>query len=214
MSRPGRTLLAALAALLLLLAVGLLVAGVARGSATLQWASFAASALAAVLLVAGELARRRAAGREAAPGQAPDPAPPAEVPVPVGAPTGPPTPPPVDTTPEPVLRSAAEEVAGPSTGAHAVVSVAGPVAVPAIGPDGEPPVEVVEVTDLLLVLDLREEVLVVDEHPRYHLPGCRHLTGVATIPLPMVEARTDGFTPCGTCAPDREFARRERVRRG
>jgi hypothetical protein len=71
----------------------------------------------------------------------------------------------------------------------------------------------VEVNDLLLVLDLTDEVLVVDEHPRYHLAGCPHLTDVATIPLPMDEARADGFTPCGTCAPDHNLAQRERARR-
>ncbi|MCW2508895.1 MAG: uncharacterized protein JWP68_2043, partial [Modestobacter sp.] len=77
----------------------------------------------------------------------------------------------------------------------------------------EPPVEEVEVTDLLLVLDLTDEVLVVDEHPRYHLAGCPHLDGVVTIPVPMVEARTDGFTPCAACSPDRNLAERERARR-
>jgi hypothetical protein len=78
---------------------------------------------------------------------------------------------------------------------------------------GEPPLEDVEVTDLLLVLDLRDEVLVVDEHPRYHLAGCRWLRDREPIPLPIDEARTDGFTPCGTCAPDRHLADVERGRR-
>jgi hypothetical protein len=79
--------------------------------------------------------------------------------------------------------------------------------------DGEPPVEEVEVTDLLVVLDLTDEVLVVDEHPRYHLAGCPHVNGEVTFAMPMVEARTDGFTPCATCAPDRNLARVERARR-
>ena len=39
----------------------------------------------------------------------------------------------------------------------------------------DPPVEEVEVTDLLLVVDLKDEVYVVDEQPRYHLAGCVHL---------------------------------------
>lgn len=98
---------------------------------------------------------------------------------------------------------------GPATGAHARSEPG----TPSIGADGEPPAEEVEVTDLLLVLDLTDEVLVVDEHPRYHLPRCPHLAGTQPVPLPMVEARTDGFTPCGACAPDRELARRERARR-
>jgi hypothetical protein len=78
---------------------------------------------------------------------------------------------------------------------------------------GEPPLEEVEVTDLLLVFELRDEVLVVDEHPRYHLAGCRWLAGRETIPLPLDEARAEGFTPCGRCQPDRTLAERERGRR-
>jgi hypothetical protein len=69
------------------------------------------------------------------------------------------------------------------------------------------------VTDLLLVVDLKDQVLVVDEHPRYHLEGCRFLVGRPAIPLPMDEARTDGFTPCALCAPDRTLADRERARK-
>jgi hypothetical protein len=81
------------------------------------------------------------------------------------------------------------------------------------GPDGEPPVEEVEVTDLLLVVDLHDDVVVVDEHPRYHLPECPFLRGRTSIPLPIDEARTDGFTPCGLCSPDRHLAQIERARR-
>jgi hypothetical protein len=78
---------------------------------------------------------------------------------------------------------------------------------------GEPPLEEVEVTDLLLVMDLRDEVLVVDEHPRYHLSGCAYLAGAETFPLPIDEARSDGFTPCGSCSPDRHLAQRARQRK-
>ena len=68
-------------------------------------------------------------------------------------------------------------------------------------------------TDLLLVVDLHDEVHVVDEHPRYHLAGCPWLAGRTSIPLPVDEARTDGFTPCGRCAPDHGLAEVERGRR-
>jgi hypothetical protein len=77
----------------------------------------------------------------------------------------------------------------------------------------DPPVEEVEVTDLLLVVDLTDEVLVIDEHPRYHLAGCVHVAGRTTIPLPLDEARTDGFTPCAVCAPDSTLAERARRRK-
>jgi hypothetical protein len=78
---------------------------------------------------------------------------------------------------------------------------------------GEPGEEDVEVTDLLLVVDLGDEVLVVDEHPRYHLAGCPFLDGHDVVGLPMVEARADGFTPCATCRPVRHLADTERSRR-
>ncbi len=82
---------------------------------------------------------------------------------------------------------------------------------PADRPD--PGVEDVEVTDLLVVVDLKDEVLVVDEHPRYHVAGCAWLAGRETMPLPVDEARTDGFTPCAVCSPDRTLAERARARR-
>ena len=78
---------------------------------------------------------------------------------------------------------------------------------------GEPGEEDGEVTDLLLVVDLADEVLVVDEHPRYHLAGCSWLAGRETVPLPVREARGDGFTPCAVCAPDAHLATVERARR-
>lgn len=251
-----------LTTLLVLVAVGLLVTGLAQGSATLQWASFAVSGLAAVLLAVTELRRRRRTrAEEAETGAAARSGPvrtaagaPGEEdvvrrvlppPVPSSSPALPRVPGPVsgatavsglgdlarptEDPGAPVHRSGGPPYQqGRRTGSHSATDLprvpAGPPAgtggwpVQAdagarLGADGEPPAEEVEVTDLLLVLDLTDEVLVVDEHPRYHLAGCPHLVGVAPIPLPMVEARTDGFTPCGTCTPDRSLARRERSRR-
>jgi hypothetical protein len=268
------------AALLLLVAVGLLAGGLAQDSVLLQWGSFAASALSALALGIGSLRRRGApagddpAGgahaargdrerpvgttpatgttRGAAAGTGPIPVPPWDAEPSTGAhartvswpPAGPPSGPlgapqsgppsgplgpppsgplqrplyglsgPPTTPPGPAYGQPSGPPTGPpaefdpepATGAHAAARV--PV------PDGEPPAEEVEVTDLLLVLDLTDEVLVVDEHPRYHLAGCPHLSGAEAVGLPMVEARTDGFTPCGTCAPDHHLAERERARRG
>jgi hypothetical protein len=77
----------------------------------------------------------------------------------------------------------------------------------------EPDVEDVEVTDLLLVVDLKDEVFVLDEHPRYHLAGCLHLRGRTPIPLPHDEARADGFTPCAVCEPDHTLADQVRARK-
>jgi hypothetical protein len=105
-------------------------------------------------------------------------------------------------------------VAPPARGPGTAPSPAAAAApVPAHDPVGDPAEEDVEVTDLLLVVDLADEVLVVDEHPRYHLADCRWLAGRATVPLPVTEARTDGFTPCAVCGPDRHLAAVERARR-
>ncbi|MGY1743283.1 MULTISPECIES: hypothetical protein [unclassified Blastococcus] len=84
---------------------------------------------------------------------------------------------------------------------------------PAALDGGDPGEEDVEVTDLLMVVDMRDEVLVVDEHPRYHLAECAWLRGRATIPLPVTEARADGFTPCAVCRPDSHLADLARARK-
>jgi hypothetical protein len=55
---------------------------------------------------------------------------------------------------------------------------------------------------------LPDEVLVIDEQPRYHLTGCRALASRPTIPLPVREAVELGFTPCAWCTPDRSLAER------
>ncbi|MCZ2828283.1 hypothetical protein O2W14_05475 [Modestobacter sp. VKM Ac-2986] len=89
---------------------------------------------------------------------------------------------------------------------------ASPIA-PSRAADREPPAEDVDMTDLLLVLDLTDEVMVVDRHPRYHLERCPYLLGHQAVALPISEARADGFTPCSTCGPIRLFAARERARR-
>ena len=169
------------AGLLVLLGLGLFVAGILTGVTVLYWGCVAACVVAAVLLIAVRWQMGRAA---------------------------------VGTTAEPVPpapeKPATPAEAAPDSGARPVSAPAADT--PAEGlPD--PEVEEVEVTDLLIIVDLHDEVLVVDEHPRYHLPGCRWLGDRETIPLPLDEARTDGFTPCAVCAPDRSLAERARARR-
>jgi hypothetical protein len=175
------------AGLLVLLGLGLFVGGVLTGVTALYWGCVAACVVAAVLLF---VARRRLVaadpGAAAASGEKPA----------GGAPAGGTA----DTA------AAGDSPADPASGAPDA-----PVAAPADLPD--PPVEDVEVTDLLLVVDLKDEVLVIDEHPRYHLAGCAHLSGRTTIPLPIDEARADGFTPCAVCEPDRNLAERARARK-
>lgn len=73
---------------------------------------------------------------------------------------------------------------------------------------GEPPEEPHVPTAALVVSRLEDDVIVVDEQPRYHLPDCRALRGVEPIPLPAREAVELGFSPCGWCTPDRVLAER------
>jgi hypothetical protein len=68
------------------------------------------------------------------------------------------------------------------------------------------PVPVVE--DVTTDEDLDEDewgggaVLIVPGRPRYHVDGCRYLTGKDVEEIDVLDAREDGFTPCGVCKPD------------
>ncbi len=197
------------AGLLVLLGLGFFLAGVLTGTTVFYWVCVAVCVLAAVLLFA---ARRRISQAEATPAgtalvagaspttaSAPDERPAAADPTPAEVPAAEA----VASDAEPAPRPPAHAHPGPGAGSSA----------PSTADLKDPPIEDVEVTDLLLVVDLKDEVLVVDEHPRYHLPGCRFLVGRTAIPLPMDEARVDGFSPCALCTPDRHLADRERARK-
>jgi hypothetical protein len=82
----------------------------------------------------------------------------------------------------------------------------------AAGADAEPPEEPHDATAAAIVAMLPDEVVVVDEQPRYHLGTCRALISRALIPLPVREAVELGFTPCGWCSPDRTLAERHPAR--
>ncbi len=84
-------------------------------------------------------------------------------------------------------------------------------ALPPLGPDGAPPEEPRDADAAALVAGVEDEVLVVDELPRYHLAGCRSLAGIPVIPLPAREAVELGFTPCAWCTPDRTLSARHRA---
>jgi len=197
------------AGLLVLLGLGFFLAGVLTGTTVFYWVCVAVCVLAAVLLFA---ARRRISQAEATPAgtapvagaspttaSAPDERPAAADPTPAEVPAAEA----VASDAEPAPRPPAHAHPGPGAGSSA----------PSPADLKDAPIEDVEVTDLLLVVDLKDEVLVVDEHPRYHLPGCRFLVGRTAIPLPMDEARVDGFSPCALCTPDRHLADRERARK-
>jgi hypothetical protein len=206
------------AGLLVLTGLGLFLAGVLTGTTAFYWACVVVCVGAAVLLFA---ARRRisraeaalpadaAASRTRTTNHASAPAsslPPVSPPGPAegGRPAATDADAPAyreEVFREPVPASAHAASVSPSSSDMARVD------------RHDPPIEDVEVTDLLLVVDLKDDVLVVDEHPRYHLASCLFLVGRTAIPLPLDEARTDGFTPCALCAPDRHLADRERARK-
>ncbi|WP_431901711.1 hypothetical protein [Micromonospora chalcea] len=66
--------------------------------------------------------------------------------------------------------------------------------------DGDPPAEFLSGGQVARLVRLPGEVLVVDGHPRFHLPGCPHLVGREDEPVPVAEAVGLGFTPCAQCA--------------
>jgi hypothetical protein len=68
-------------------------------------------------------------------------------------------------------------------------------------PPDEPAPQVVSAADTARVARLSVDVLVIDGRPRYHLPGCVHLLGRESEPLPASEAVELEFTPCSLCEP-------------
>jgi hypothetical protein len=216
------------AGLLLLVGLGLLIGGVVTGLTALYWACVGVCLVAAVLLFV--VRRQMAAAPAPSTGEPPAgrPAEPVEVESLRAEPAvaEPAVVEPVEAEPAVPERASRGSHAAPEEPvAETPVPPSEPEEPPAPaatgaaprGPrhddHGEPPLEEVEVTDLLLVVDLHDEVLVIDEHPRYHLSGCAHLTGRTAVPLPIDEARADGFTPCGSCRPDRHLADQVRARR-
>jgi hypothetical protein len=79
--------------------------------------------------------------------------------------------------------------------------------------DGQPGEEDTDAADLLIIYELADEVLVVDEHPRYHLARCPWPDHECAEWLPVREARELGFTPCARCRPDTTLARKHRAAR-
>jgi hypothetical protein len=67
---------------------------------------------------------------------------------------------------------------------------------------GDPAAQAVAPAEAAKVARLLSDVLVIDGRPRYHLPGCDHLRGRESEPLPVSEAIELGFTPCARCEPN------------
>jgi hypothetical protein len=69
-------------------------------------------------------------------------------------------------------------------------------------PDDEPAPQPTSPGDAARIAAMNTDVYVVDGRPRYHLRGCVHLMGRESEPLPVSEAVELGFSPCGVCEPD------------
>jgi hypothetical protein len=174
---------------LVLAALGLLVTALITASSLWAWVSIGLSVLAGLLLVADWLRRRRrSTAPSAPPASAAEPASPVEEPVeeeqttliPAAGDLGDPA-----DTPEPAIAEEPDASAETETKA-----------------DSEPGVEETPEADIAVLADLEDEVVVVDEHPRYHLRTCVWLGTRDLIPIGVGEARQLGFTPCATCTPD------------
>jgi hypothetical protein len=61
-------------------------------------------------------------------------------------------------------------------------------------------------TEELTTSGVEGEVLVVEGRPRYHVGGCRYLTGKDATTVAVSQARADGYTACGVCKPDEALA--------
>ena len=191
---------------LVLAALGLLVSALITASSLWAWVSIGLSVLAGLILVADWLRRRRRAAAPAEPEKpvSEEPVPPAEEPSPAEKPAeeeqtvlipaagdlGDPA-----DTPEPEPEPDAESDSEKTVVAEAPVESAN-------GIESDPGVEETPDADIAVLADLEDEVVVVDEHPRYHLTTCIWLGSRDTIPIGIGEARQLGFTPCDRCRPD------------
>jgi hypothetical protein len=129
--------------------------------------------------------------RSAAPASTPPPAP--------VTPPPPTTPPPPATPPQPPPGAVEETAVMNAAGSTRQVD------------ESEPPEEPLDPAAARIVASLEDEVLVIDEEPRYHVASCRAVAAQTTIPLPAREAIELGFTPCGWCTPDAVLADRHRA---
>ncbi len=111
----------------------------------------------------------------------------------------------------PVAKTAGSGT-GPAEAGKAVDAAAATQAItPVRGPAPDPAEEQPDRAAAAIVATLSDEVLVIDELPRFHLAGCRVLVGRETIPLPAKEAVEYEFTPCAVCTPVRVLAVRNRA---
>ncbi|MFD4193045.1 SPOR domain-containing protein [Amycolatopsis thermoflava] len=194
---------------LVLAALGLLIAALITANSLWAWISIGLSVAAGLLLVV-DFVRRRVARRRASAvaEQAEEPA--------AGASTDDdePSTPEATTVEKPADKPAPETPAAEVQDAPADQTALIPTAGELVGTaeEGEPGEESTDPADAAIVDELDVEVVVVDEHPRYHLTDCGWLADRDTIPISVKEARDLGFTPCARCTPDAHLAEAHRAK--
>ncbi|MFD4249879.1 hypothetical protein ACFWQL_09095 [Amycolatopsis thermoflava] len=194
---------------LVLAALGLLIAALITANSLWAWISIGLSVAAGLLLVV-DFVRRRVARRRASAveEQAEEPA--------AGASTDDdePSTPEATTVEKPADEAAPETRAAEVEDAPADQTALIPTAGELVGTaeEGEPGEESTDPADAAIVDELDVEVVVVDEHPRYHLTDCGWLADRDTIPISVKEARDLGFTPCARCTPDAHLAEAHRAK--
>ncbi|MEV6628477.1 hypothetical protein AB0M83_01735 [Amycolatopsis sp. NPDC051106] len=192
---------------LVLAALGLLVSALITASSLWAWVSIGLSVLAGLILVADWLRRRRRASAPAEPEKPASEKPASEEPVPSAEV------PPAEEKPaeeeQTVLIPAAGDLGDPADTPEPEPEpepektvVAEAPAETANDTESDPGEEETSDADIAVLADLEDEVVVVDEHPRYHLTTCVWLGTRDTIPIGVGEARQLGFTPCDRCRPD------------
>jgi hypothetical protein len=183
-----------LSAILVVLAFGLLVAGVVTGTAVLVMWSIVVSVLSAVFLMIGALLRRHElfpSGGTPAATAPPMPSAGAGV---AGGMMG--RPGAVASSAAPPRGASSQLVhplAAPHT-MHQTATLASPRGFPSTAARGPSGAGGISSPDAI--------VLVIPGRKRLHLSGCRQLAGRETEELTYEEAREEGFTACTTCLPD------------
>lgn len=197
--------------ILVLAALGLLITALISASQTWAWVSIALSLAAALVLMIDWLRRR---GREGAAEEVAGDDAGAEEAQPEAGGSEPVAVTAADESADAAEKIAEEPAGRPEDGTGATEPVV------ASGRDSEhfdeldevPGEEDTDAADLLIVCDLDDQVIVVDEYPRYHLAGCDWLADRDAIPIAVAEARELGFTPCLHCGPDSALAAKHRKR--
>lgn len=201
--------------ILVLTALGLLIAALITANSLWAWISIILSVAAGLLLVI-DYVRRRLVRRRAAAGPAEEPE--EEAAAVAASPSG-------DEPGDEENAAEAEAAVKPQEPAEATAVADGEDApadqtalIPSAGDlvgtaeEGEPGEERTDPADAEIVDELDVEVVVVDEHPRYHLTDCGWLADRDTIPISVKEARDLGFTPCARCTPDAHLAQAHRTK--